>query len=143
MTKEKKAKTIPLNKYVRETLDALPRHLHHDYVFTYKTQPIQKLRRSFPSACKNASIPYGRKTANGLTLHDFRRSFKSNLRRAGVGRIERDTILGHSLKGMDVHYQDVTDEDLKRAINKYTEWFDAQIANVYQTVDQEGARINL
>jgi integrase len=132
LTKEKKPKSIPLNKYVRETLDALPRHLHHGYVFTYKKRPILKLRRSFESACKNTGIPYGRKTENGITLHDLRGTFKSNLRRAGVGRIERDTILGHSLQGMDVHYQDVTDEDLQTAMSKYTAWFDAQLASVAQ-----------
>ncbi len=40
-TKEKKAKTIPINYHVEEVLKGLPRALHHDYVFTYRGKPIK------------------------------------------------------------------------------------------------------
>ncbi len=46
---------------------------------------------------------------------------------AGIDKIYRDTILGHSLKGMDVNYIVVDDEALTRAIGKYTKWIDSKI----------------
>lgn len=35
LTKEKKAKRIPMNKYVREALQGLPVTVHLDFVFSY------------------------------------------------------------------------------------------------------------
>ena len=121
-------KNIPINHYVEQALNALPRALHHDHVFTYKGQPVLKLRRSFESACKNASIPYGQKTPGGLRFHEIRATFKTNMLRAGVDKVFRVVILGHSLQGMDARYLKPTDGDLRRAIDRYTEWFDSQFA---------------
>ena len=114
----------------------LPRSLHHEYVFTYRRQRIKNLRRSFESACKNADIPHGRKTENGLVFHDIRRTVRTNMLRAGVDKALRDTILGHSLQGMDAYYLKASDEDLKAAMDQYSTLMDAQIANVTQTVTQ-------
>ena len=141
-TKEGKPKSIPINWHVREVLSRLPRSLHHDYVFTYHGQRIKNLRRSFESACRKAGIPYGRKTENGLVFHDIRRTVKTNMMRAGVDKALRDTILGHSLQGMDTYYLKPGDEDLKAAIDKYTTWMDAQIASGPQNGPQEAKRVN-
>ena len=58
---------------------------------------------------------------------------------AGVDKVYRDTILGHSLQGMDVHYLVPSEDDLHRAMAKYTEWLDGQmlteIADVSQNVN--------
>jgi integrase len=136
MTKEGKPKSIPINRHVREVLTRLPRSLHHEYVFTYRRQRIKNLRRSFESACKNADIPHGRKTENGLVFHDIRRTVRTNMLRAGVDKALRDTILGHSLQGMDAYYLKASDEDLKAAMDQYSTWMDAHIANVTQTFTQ-------
>jgi integrase len=136
MVKEDKPKSIPLNKYAREALESLPRHLHHDYVFTYQGQPIKKLGRSFQSACKNAGVPYGRKTENGVTLHDFRASFDTNMDRAGVSESCRKVILGHTLAGMDRHYLRLSEDDLTEAIVRYTTYFDDQLQNVLKTLSK-------
>jgi hypothetical protein len=47
----------------------------------------------------------------------------------------RDLILDHSLKGMDTFYLK-PDDDLKQAMNKYTQWFDEQLEAIKQNVDQ-------
>ncbi|MDM8536580.1 hypothetical protein QUF70_07500 [Desulfobacterales bacterium HSG17] len=39
---------------------------------------------------------------------------------AGVDKIYRDAILGHSSQGMDVHYVVPNDETLTSAMEKYT-----------------------
>ena len=80
------------------------------------------------------------KHQTGLIFHDIRRTVKTNILNAGVDNVHRDLILGHSLKGMDVHYMAPDEETLKKTMDKYTRWIDDQIANVDQTVDQEGKK---
>jgi hypothetical protein len=71
-------------------------------------------------------------------FHDIRRTVKTNMLLAGVDRPHRDSILGHSLKGMDAHYIVPSDESLTKAMDRYTNWLDGQLklANVDQNVDQ-------
>ena len=88
------------------------------------------------SACKKAGILYGQNVEGGLRFHDIRSTFKTNLLRAGVDKALRDTIVGHSLKGMDAYYLNPTDEDLKEAMEKYTAWIDTQFSNVTHLVTQ-------
>jgi hypothetical protein len=54
---------------------------------------------------------------------------------AGIKREYRDTILGHSLKGMDRHYIVPSMENLKEAMGQYTEWLDSKIEEARQNVD--------
>ena len=54
---------------------------------------------------------------------------------AGVDKAYRDTILGHSLKGMDSHYIKPPESSLTEAMEKYTTWLDAQIEAELQNVD--------
>jgi integrase len=137
--KESKAKTIPINHHVRTVLDGLPRALHHDFVITFRGKPIKQkdgYKRSFGTACKKADIPCGRKTPNGITFHDLRRSVKTNMLSAGVSKVYCDLILGHSLQGMDAHYIVPDDDTLKQAMERYTNWLDNKIANSLANVDQ-------
>jgi integrase len=140
VTKENKPKNIPINHNVKAVLDSVPRALNHPYVITYRGSPITQkdgLKKSFKTACKNAKILYGRKTENGIIFHDIRRTVKTNMLNAGIDKVHRDLILGHSLQGMDVHYMAPDDQTLKEAMDKYTRWIDDQIINVDQSVDQE------
>lgn len=97
-----KAKSIPINRNVKAVLDSQIRALHHDYVFSYGNKPIASekgIAKSFKTACKKAGIVYGKKVNGGLIMHDFRRTVKTYMVDAGVNKVSRDTILGHSLKG--------------------------------------------
>jgi len=129
LTKEKKPKSIPFNYHVAEVLSNVPRAIHHDYVFTYHGNAFSEggIRRSFRTACINAGVPFGRKTQNGITFHDIRRTVKTHLLYAGVDKVRRDAIVGHSLKGMDVHYIVLSDESLRESMDRYTRWLDEQI----------------
>jgi integrase len=136
---EAKPKTIPINRHVKAVLDRLPRAIHHDFVVTYTGKPIKQkdgYKRSFRTACKKAGIPCGRKTPNGITFHDLRRTVKTNMLSAGASKIYCDLILGHSLQGMDVHYVVPDDETLRQAMAKYTDWLDDKIAHALASVDQ-------
>ena len=132
MVKENNAKVIPINHHVKQVLAGLPRTLHHDFVLTYRHEPIVTaggIKNSFITACGKAGIPYGRYEPNGITFHDIRRTVKTNMVSAGVNKVYRDTILGHSLHGMDVHYISPSEDDLHRAMAIYTHWIDGQKKN--------------
>jgi len=59
---------------------------------------------------------------------------------AGVDKVHRDLILGHSLKGMDIHYMAPGEDALRKAIDKYTMWIDGQISNLDHSLDREVKR---
>ena len=131
-------KSIPINHNVKAVLASQIRALHHDYVFTYGNKPVTSdkgITKSFQTACKKAGIVYGKKADGGLIFHDFRRTVKTYMVDAGVNKAHRDTILGHSLKGMDTHYVKPPEESLTAAMEKYTDWLDAKIEAKLQNVD--------
>lgn len=139
-TKTRSDRVIPINHHVKEALSLVTRALHHDFVFTYKGEPIKGrggLKRSIQTAYKNAGIPYGMGTPGGERFHDIRRSVKTFMLSAGVDKVYRDTIIGHSLKGMDVHYTVPSDEDLKGAMDVYTAWVDRQIEAAKKKAEEE------
>ena len=138
-TKEDKPKVIPINSNVMDVFARIIPHVHHDYVFTFRHNPLQKFTTTFKTCCKSAGIEYGRKQQNGLTFHDIRRTVKTNMLKAGIDKVYRDTILGHSLTGMDVHYMVPSENDLKTSMDRYTSWLDNQIELQFvdQNVDQK------
>jgi integrase len=140
ITKESKAKVIPINHHVKRVLEEIRRSTpHFEFVLTYRHEPITTpggLKNSFISACGKAGIARGRKEEDGITFHDIRGTVKTNMLSAGVDKVYRDTILGHSLQGMDAHYMAPSIDDLHLAMTKYTVWIDAQIKNVAQNVAQ-------
>jgi integrase len=143
VTKENKEKIIPINHHVKTTLDSLPRAINHNFLFTYRGRPIvhrNGFKQPFQITCKKAGVPYGRKTENGVTMHDIRGTVKTNMLVAGVDKVYRDLILGHSLQGMDVHYMAPSEDTLKKAMAKFTDWLDGQLEkqDVDHSVDHGG-----
>jgi integrase len=139
ITKEGKTKSVPMNYHVKAVLDSIPWALHHDFVFTYRGEPRGRdFRGGLKKACEDAGIVYGMNEKGGFRFHDIRATFDTNMDRAGVSESVRKAIVGHSQNGMDRHYIRPGDEDLTRAIELYTAWFDTQVANVDQNVDQAG-----
>jgi hypothetical protein len=56
---------------------------------------------------------------------------------AGVDPAWRNALFGHRQSGMDEHYIKPDEEDLQRAMDRYTRWFDENVAeSVDQNVDQ-------
>ena len=134
ITKEKKAKPIPINHHVKTLLNRLPRAIGHDNVFSYRGRNVlgHKAPICLSLACRKAGIPYGQRVENGITFHDIRWTVKTDMLNAGVDKVHRDLILGHTLKGMDVHCLKPSDEDLKQAMDKFTAWLDGPFSNVDQ-----------
>jgi len=142
-TKEGKAKSVPLNKYAFQALSEIPpaQRLSSEYVFTRKGKTIRDKTDYMRFLCKRAGMPYVRKVKEGNTFHDFRRTAKTFMLKAGVDKVYRDKILDHALQGMDKHYMVVEDEDLKRTMGIFTDYPDIktiELANVDQNVAQKG-----
>jgi len=140
ITKESRDKNIPINHHVKTVLAQLPRSITHNYVISCNGAPIKdysRLRREFERTCKMAFVPYGTKMEQGIIFHDIRRTVKTNMVAAGIDKVHRDTIMGHSLRGIDQHYIIPTDLSLTEAMEKYTRWLDGQLnlANVDYSVD--------
>ena len=113
---------------------------HHDFIFTCARKSISgsgAVKEALKGFCKNAGVPYGRKTLNGIITHDFRRTIKTNMQAAGVSKVSRDLIIGHSMQGMDTHYIVPSEAMLTQAMDKYTRWLDDQIAGSVASVDQD------
>ena len=142
MLKEDKPKAVPLNHHVMDVLNRLrPRKPklkdinYHDFVFTYKGNPItgaDGLKRSVRTACERAGIDYGRKKENGFCFHDFRATIKTNMVQAGIQKEYRNAIVGHSAEGMDRYYLRIKEEDIKKAMVDYTDWLDAKLDEAYE-----------
>jgi len=87
------------------------------YIFTYEGKPIKEILVSFTFACKNADIPYGRETPNGVTFHDLRHTFASHYMMRG-GKIEvLQEILGHEDIKTTQRYAHLSPEYKKKEIN--------------------------
>jgi hypothetical protein len=56
--------------------------------------------------------------------------------KAGVSKVFRDTILGHSLRGMDIHYISPSEDDLTEAMDKYTQFIVKNLEMIFANVSQ-------
>ncbi len=90
-----------------------------------------RLRWTFKYACEKANIPYGMNTPGGLKFHDIRTTVKTNMLRAGIDKALRDTVMGHSLKGMDTFYLKPIEKDIKQAMDRYTAWLDTEVVPAF------------
>jgi integrase len=141
VTKEKKRRDIPIDRHVREVLASLPRAVHHDRVFTFGGQPIERhVSDGFRNACKKAGIPYGQDVKNGVLFRDLRASAKTNMMEAGIDPALRHKLLGHRPDGMDTYYLRIKDEHLREAMDRYTAWLEERTgvfpANAPQSAPQ-------
>ncbi|ACL04501.1 integrase family protein [Desulfatibacillum aliphaticivorans] len=135
-TKDKEPRVVPICNELFEVLSGLPRPIHTNNVFLKKGEPIKKLRNSLSTAAKKANIPFGRKVKNGFTFHDFRHTFNTNMRRAGVPESVIMKITGHSTRAMFDRYNTVDADDAKNAVNIMSSF----LQPVDQSVDQDRKR---
>jgi integrase len=87
----------------------------------------RQLSPAFKTDCKRAGGPCGKKSENKIMPHDFRRTFKMNCVKAGIDLAWRNALFGHSQSGMDAHYIKPNEEDLQRAMDRYTRWLDGEM----------------
>jgi integrase len=122
-TKNGETRVIPMTEEVYEVFKGLwqGRRLDTARVFLYNSTPVTCLKTAFRAACRRAGIKHGRKDG-GLTIHDFRHTASTNLRRAGVDTMTAMRIVGHKSEKMHRRYNQVTPEDLQAAALKLAQY---------------------
>jgi integrase len=132
-TKEKMPKRIPVSKPLRSILMQIPERGRQGLVFKYAGKRVKDIRDGLKNACQKSDIIYGRFKKNGFIFHDFRHTFTTNARRAGVHKNVVMAIQGHSAGGdMNRRYDTIEDSDLLGAIDK----IETYLKNVDHLSDQ-------
>ena len=118
-TKNGETRIVPMTPNVYEIFLQLwmERRLDTRRVFLYKGKPWKNPRTAFAAACRRAGITCGRK-GGGLTIHDFRHTASTNLRRAGVDTMTAMKIVGHRSEQMHRRYNTIEPADLHAAADK-------------------------
>jgi len=97
-TKNGDRREIPINRTLRETLQALPRRINSPYVFTDREgNRFKDLLHSFKSACRRAGI-------KDFRFHDLRHTFASRLLMSGADIVAVKELLGHKSMQMTLRY---------------------------------------
>lgn len=117
-TPEGEAREIPLTARLCSLLWATRED--DGLVFTFKDQPIARIKSAWRAAIRRAEI-------RPLRFHDLRHTFNTRLMEAGVMQEVRKALMGHS-SGEDVHsiYTHVELPLKREAIRKLQEWVQAQ-----------------
>ncbi|TMB26052.1 MAG: site-specific integrase [Deltaproteobacteria bacterium] len=112
-TKTEEPRTVFLTSRVLEALEAQPRHIKSDWVFTNpETEEAWKdIRKAFRRACKAAKL-------TGVWFHDLRRSFVTNARRRGVPESVVMRMSGHRTRAVFERYNIVEEDDLRDAVKR-------------------------
>lgn len=117
-TKTKKKRSIPILDELSGYLEQLPKALHDDHVFLYRGKRIKDIRTGLKKACEKARVPYGRNTKDGITFHDLRHTFNTNMRKAGVAESVIMEITGHETREMFDRYNTVDNIDKKQGVDQ-------------------------
>ena len=122
-TKDKEPRKVPICAELLKMLQEMPGRLSERdgkrYVFTYQGEPLKgNIRAGIKRSCSLAGLAYGRNNREGLTLHDLRHTFTTNMRRAGVPEKEIMAITGHSSRSTFDRYNTVDEADLHRAMQR-------------------------
>jgi len=89
-------------------------------VFPWRGRPMQKLRRSWKTACRAAGMP-------DRLVHDFRRTAVRNLIRAGVQQAIAMKITGHKTSSIFRRYLIVDEELLAQATGAVADYLEQTV----------------
>ncbi|MBT7695840.1 MAG: tyrosine-type recombinase/integrase [Desulfobacterales bacterium] len=132
ITKEGREKKVPIGSVVYGILTKNNMRIRDaeaaDHIFTYHGKPItRQFTTGLRTASDAAGIPWGREVEGGWIYHDLRRTFKTDMRKAGVHKSVIDSIVGHQNNNdMDHHYNIVDDQDKLQAMELLETYRDKQ-----------------
>jgi integrase len=117
-TKTGEARHVYFNEVVRGILERLKkvRHLTHQFVFTYKGNPVKSIKYSLTRALEKLGI-------NDFRFHDLRHTYVSNARKAGVDRTVIMKLTGHKTLSMFTRYNTVDEADAREAMRRLESYF--------------------
>lgn len=110
-TKGGKERVVALNSVAMAVVNR-QRGKHSEFVFTYKTSPVQSLNNNgWQRARESAGL-------RQVRFHDLRHTVGRRLRAAGIGEETRADILGHERGGITTHYSIAEISELIEAVEK-------------------------
>ena len=116
ITKTSTERVVVLNPVASRVIEAR-RGTHKDYVFTYRGNPVRKLRATaWRRAWKAAGLPMEPGILKGV--HNLRHTFGRRLRGAGVPLETRKALLGHANGDITTHYSAAELRELLDAVEK-------------------------
>ena len=104
-TKSGEGRTIPMFPVVVELLKRFPRAIHTDKVFLYNGKLIGSIKKAFATACKKSEI-------ENLWFHDLRRTFITEMAKAGYPERLIMAITGHKTRSAFDRYRRVREDEV-------------------------------
>jgi len=117
-SKSGKARKIPMNDVVYNSLHDLPRTPEFVFFNPETGNHIKDIKTAFRAACRRAEI-------KGVRLHDLRHTAASKMIEAGVDLVTVSKILGHSSIQMTMRYAHPSPENMRRAVERLGEILDS------------------
>ncbi|MHB1645616.1 MAG: tyrosine-type recombinase/integrase [bacterium] len=109
-TKTKYDRYIPIHTQLKELLNGIERKDGCEYLFNDDSRKLGDFRRSFKTACRNAGL-------KDLRIHDLRHVFASKMVMNGTSLYITGELLGHRTTQMTKRYSHLVPETLKKAVD--------------------------
>ena len=109
-TKTRYDRHIPISVPLEAVLTDIERNQDCLYVFNINGAKIGNFRRSFKTACRNAGL-------KDLRIHDLRHVFASKMVMNGTSLYITGELLGHRTTQMTKRYSHLVPDTLKKAVN--------------------------
>jgi integrase len=109
-TKTKYDRHIPISNALKSILDGIEKNQDSLYVFNRNGAKLTDFKRSFHTACKNAGL-------KDLRIHDLRHVFASKMVMGGTSLYITGELLGHRTTQMTKRYSHLVPETLKKAVD--------------------------
>ena len=109
-TKTKYDRHVPISKPLKELLKGIERNQDYLYVFNKNGAGLTDFKRSFKTACRNAGL-------KDLRIHDLRHVFASKMVMSGASLYITGELLGHKTPTMTKKYSHLVPDTLKKAID--------------------------
>ena len=110
-TKTKYDRYIPISKPLKELLSRIEKVQDVLYVFNRNGAKLSDFKRSFHTACRNAGL-------KDMHIHDLRHVFASTLTMNDVSLYKTGILLGHRTPNMTQRYAHLKPGELKKEIEK-------------------------
>ena len=109
-TKTKYDRYIPISEPLKAVLSGIEKNQDSLYVFNRNGAKLTDFKRSFHTACRNAGL-------KDLRIHDLRHVFASKMVMGGTSLYITGELLGHRTTQMTKRYSHLVPETLKKAVD--------------------------
>jgi integrase len=109
-TKTKYDRYIPISEPLKALLSGIERNQDCLYVFNRNGVKLTDFKRSFHTACRNAGL-------KDLRIHDLRHVFASKMVMGGTSLFITGELLGHKTTQMTKRYSHLVPETLRKAVD--------------------------